>query len=182
MPLEEKTLHEHILYKGCILEMHNDEVANADGSPCRREFVRHPGGCAVLYVRDGRIPLVRQYRYAYGAELLEIPAGKLDRPDEDPAVCAARELREETGFVANGLISLGTIYPSPGYTDELLRLFLCLDAAERERSLDEGEFLNVEWYTVEEIARMIRTGALHDAKTIVAFLRYTAEYREGAEV
>lgn len=139
MPLEEKTLHEHILYKGCILEMHNDEVANADGSPCRREFVRDPGGCAVLYVRDGRIPLVRQYRYAYGAELLEI-RGQARPTRRRSAVCAARELREETGFVANGLISLGTIYPSPGYTDELLRLFLCLDAAERERASTKANF------------------------------------------
>lgn len=100
MNLTEKTVEKHTLYKGFIINLRVDDALLPDGRPCKREMVEHPGGAAVLCVEDGKVLLVRQFRYAYGEELLEIPAGKLDK-GEDPAHAAARELEEETGRVAD---------------------------------------------------------------------------------
>lgn len=123
MNLTEKTVEKHTLYKGFIINLRVDDALLPDGRPCKREMVEHPGGAAVLCVEDGKVLLVRQFRYAYGEELLEIPAGKLDK-GEDPAHAAARELEEETGRVAERVEKLFTLYPTPGYTNEKLHVFL----------------------------------------------------------
>lgn len=123
MNLTEKTVEKHTLYKGFIINLRVDDALLPDGRPCKREMVEHPGGAAVLCVEEGKVLLVRQFRYAYGEELLEIPAGKLDK-GEDPAHAAARELEEETGRVAERVEKLFTLYPTPGYTNEKLHVFL----------------------------------------------------------
>ena len=117
MNLKETTKEKHYLYNGKIINLRVDDAELPDGKPCKREVVEHPGGASVLCVRDGKVLLVRQYRYAYGEEILEIPAGKLN-PGEDPALTAARELKEETGIEAASLRNLFTLYPTPGYTDD----------------------------------------------------------------
>ena len=91
MNLTERTIKKNVVYRGKIINVRCDDAQLPDGKPCKREMVEHPGGVCVLYVRDGKILLVRQFRYVYGEELLEIPAGKLN-PGEDPAVTAAREM------------------------------------------------------------------------------------------
>lgn len=179
MDLTEKTVAEHLVFDGRILKVYNDDVALSDGTPCRREIVRHPGGAAVLLVLDGKALLVRQYRYAYGEELWEIPAGKIERgTTEDPAVCAARELAEETGYLAASMISLGILYPSPGYTDERLRLYLCTDAEKGEAHPDDGEQLCLEWFDLTALAKAIRDNKIRDAKTVAAVLSYFTFYDE----
>lgn len=174
MNCEEKTKKENLIYKGRILELYNDEVSLADGSESMREYVRHNGGCGVLAVDgDGYAYLVEQFRYPYREMLLEIPAGKLE-VDEKPYDCAVRELREETGIVANDLIYLGVFYPSPGYTDEPLHIFIAKSFTQGEACLDEHELLNLKKIKLQDALQMVYDNVIRDAKTVIALLRYAA--------
>jgi len=128
------------------------------------------GGAAILCVIGGKVVLVRQYRYAYGETVWEIPAGKCER-GEDPAVSAQRELKEETGLIAS-VKPLIDIYPSPGYTDEIIHIYEVIDPEEGEQKLDEGEYLEVKRFPLEEAYAMIDRGEIRDAKTVVALLSY----------
>ncbi len=165
--LTEKTVRENVVFRGKIITVRCDDALLPDGTPCRREVVDHPGGASVLFVRDGKIMLVRQFRYAYGEETLEIPAGKLEK-GEDPAVTAARELSEETGWQAERMEHLFTLYPTPGYTDEKIYIYLAHGVAEGSRHPDEGEFVDAAFYPAEQVLGMIEKGIIRDAKTIVA--------------
>ena len=167
MDLQERTVRVNYVYQGKIVNLRCDEAALPDGRPCKREMVEHPGGASVLCVYEGKIALVRQFRYAYQEELLEIPAGKLER-GEDPLLAAKRELEEETGLVASELKPLYTLYPTPGYTNEKIYIYEASGVTAGRQHLDEGEFLNVVFLPVEEVARMIEKGEIRDAKTIVA--------------
>lgn len=171
MRLKEETVKRNYIYQGKIVNLRCDDAALPDGRPCKREVVEHPGGASVLCVRNGEIALVRQFRYAYGEELLEIPAGKLNA-GEDPALAAERELGEETGLTAKELRHLVTLYPTPGYTNEKIYVYEAVGVSEGEQHLDEGEFLNVEYYPVREVLAKIDRGEIRDAKTIVAVLAY----------
>ena len=117
----EETVRRQYIYRGKILNLRKDDVV-ADGRPTTREVVEHRGGCAVLCVERGSVLLVKQYRYAYGEVLTELPAGKVEE-GEDPAVTAARELSEETEDTAEQIRLLYVIYPTPGYTDEKLYIY-----------------------------------------------------------
>ena len=171
MDLQERTVRVNYVYQGKIVNLRCDEAALPDGRPCKREMVEHPGGASVLCVYEGKIALVRQFRYAYQEELLEIPAGKLER-GEDPLIAAKRELEEETGLVASELKPLYTLYPTPGYTNEKIYIYEASGVTAGRQHLDEGEFLNVVFLPVEEVARMIEKGEIRDAKTIVAVQSY----------
>lgn len=145
-----------------------ERVALPDGREASRELVLHPGGVAILPIMpDGRILLVRQYRHAVGKSLWEIPAGKLDVDGETPCECAARELREETGYEAAEWEELFTFYTSPGFTDEAITLF-------RARGLRQvgsavpGEIEAVRPVGGAQLRRMIEAGEILDGKTIVA--------------
>ena len=166
MDLKERTVKVNYVYEGKIVNLRCDEAALPDGRPCKREIVEHPGGASVLCVYEGKIALVRQFRYAYQEELLEIPAGKLEK-GEDPVLAAKRELEEETGLVAGELKPLFTLYPTPGYTNEKIYIYEASGVTAGRQHLDEGEFLNVVFLPVEEVARMIEKGEIRDAKTIV---------------
>ena len=171
MAFYEKTLKSDIIYEGRIMRVRSDTVELQDGSTAYREVVDHTGGVGVLAVTpEGAVPMVRQFRYPFMAETLEIPAGKLER-GEEPIACAARELSEETGYTAGRLISLGTLLPSPGYCAEMLHIFLALDLTPGKAHLDEEEFLNVEHYPLKKLHEMTMSGELVDAKTVLAVLK-----------
>ncbi len=167
----EKTVKKNYIYRGKILNLRCDDAILPDGKPCKREIVEHSGGACVLYVKEGKVLLVRQYRYAYGESLYEIPAGKLER-GEDPILAAKRELEEEAGVLADDLRLLYVLYPTPGYTNEKIYIYHALSANEGRVHLDEGEFLDVEYIPLEKAKEMLKNGEIKDAKTIVALQAY----------
>ena len=158
-------------YHGIIVDVHLDHVRLNDGSISRREVVEHPGGVTILPVDEaGNCYMVRQFRYPAGHMMLEAPAGKLEY-GEDHRECAVRELSEETGFTADELIYLGGFYTSPGFSSELLHVYLALGLHAGESHLDEGEFLNVEKHSLQALEQMIMNNEIEDAKTIIAVLK-----------
>jgi ADP-ribose pyrophosphatase len=148
------------------------------GSRVRQfKMVDHPGAAATLVVKDGQVLLVEQYRPAAGRKMLEIPAGTIDR-SEPPLECARRELQEETGYSAEDWESLGHIYPTPGYTNEVLHLFYASGLTKGEQHLDPGEDINVRWIPLEKVEEMIDQGEINDAKTIIAVFKYLRNLRK----
>ena len=176
MQLEEKTVRKNYIYRGKIINVRCDDAELPNGRPCRREIVEHPGGACVLCVKDGKVALVKQFRYAYGEAIYEIPAGKLSE-GEDPMLAAERELGEETGMIADELVLRFVLYPTPGYTNEKIFIYEALGVREGKQHLDEGEFLNVEFVPIEDALEMVENGAICDAKTIVALQRYALEHK-----
>lgn len=172
MDLKEKTLKQEYLYRGKVVNLRCDEVFLPNGRCAQREVLEHPGGACVLCVKDGKVVLVRQYRYPYGEELLEIPAGKLNQ-GEDPYSAAMRELKEETGLKANSLNYLMTFYPSPGYSNEKIYIYEAQETEEGGQNLDEDELLSVVYMPVEEALKSIQNGTMKDGKTIAALLFYS---------
>jgi len=148
------------------------------GSRVRQfKMVDHPGAAATLVVKDGQVLLVEQYRPAAGRKMLEIPAGTIDR-SEPPLECARRELQEETGYSAEDWESLGHIYPTPGYTNEVLHLFYASGLTKGEQHLDPGEDIDVRWIPLEKVEEMIDQGEINDAKTIIAVFKYLRNLRK----
>ena len=171
MDLEEKTVQKNYIYRGKIVNLRCDDAVLPDGRPCKREVIEHSGGAAVLCVQGGKVALVRQFRYAYGEAIYEIPAGKLNA-GEDPMLAAKRELEEETGLQTERLVHLFTLYPTPGYTNEKIYIYEAEGVQAGAQRLDEGEFLNVEYMPVRDALSMVENGTIRDAKTIVALLDY----------
>ena len=171
MNLTEKKLSSEKIFDGRILHIRRDTVELPDGAQSTREVVDHPGGVCVLALDDeGRVLLVRQFRYPYEKVLTEIPAGKLEY-GEDPEKAALRELREEAGAVPGKFRSLGELYPSPGYCGEIIRLYLAQELTFGETALDEDEFLDVERMPFGELTELVLQGEIRDAKTIAAVLK-----------
>lgn len=169
MDFEEKTIETNVLYRGKILNLLRDKVSLPDGNESIREIVQHSGGSAILCEKDDKILMVRQFRYAYKEEVWEIPAGKVN-PGEDPEKTAIRELEEECGVKAGKTELLFTVYPSPGYTTEILRIYKATDISEGAAKLDEDEFLSAFWVEKSELFEMIKNGEIKDAKTLIALL------------
>lgn len=177
MDLTERTVKKNYVYNGKIISVRCDDALRPDGRPCKREMVEHPGGACVLYVKDGKVLLVRQYRYAYGETIYEIPAGKLN-PGEDPELAAARELGEEAGVSAKKLTLLYTMYPTPGYTDEKIYIYFAEEGERGEAHPDDGEFVLSEFIPLETVERWLQEGKINDAKTIVAIQAYLLAKRK----
>lgn len=156
-------------WEGRIFSVELLEVELSDGSRDAREVVRHHGGAGVVAVMGGRVCLVKQYRVALGRMTLEIPAGKVD-PSEPRDVCAARELTEETGLVAERLELLTESYGAPGFTNERTSVYFAHGLTQGEAALDEGEFLNVVWVPLADALEAIRAGLIDDAKTVSGIL------------
>lgn len=164
------------IHKGRIVDLSIDTVRFPNGKTGELEMIRHSGASAVLPVLsqldadDPQILLVRQYRYASGGYLLEVPAGRPDKEGEDWEVCARRELQEETGMTAEKLIPLTCIYTTPGFTDEKIHLFLALGLTKGETSFDEDEFMDTVTMPMSEALRQVRDGEITDGKTICTLL------------
>lgn len=164
------------IHKGRIVDLSIDTVRFPNGKTGELEMIRHSGASAVLPVLsdadgdDPQILLVRQYRYASGGYLLEVPAGRPDRDGEDWEACARRELEEETGLVAKQLVYLTSIYTTPGFTDEQIHLYMALGLTTGTVKLDEDEFLDTVALPMSEALEKIRGGEITDAKTICTIL------------
>ncbi|WP_300418284.1 NUDIX hydrolase [uncultured Oscillibacter sp.] len=172
MDLTERKLGREDKFAGRIVTVHVDTVELPGGRTATREVVDHPGGVAVLALDDdNNVLAVTQYRYPFGRTTLEIPAGKLDHPGEDPYAAGLRELEEETGAVPGRYESLGRILPSPGCYGEILHLYLARDLRMAAQHLDEDEFLNVERIPFAEMVRRCLSGEIEDAKTVAAVLK-----------
>ena len=156
-------------WEGKIFSVEHLQVELSDGSLDWREVVRHNGGAGVVVAVDGRVCLVRQYRVALGCMTLEIPAGKVD-PSEPRDVCAARELTEETGLVAERLELLTESYGAPGFTNEHTSVYFAHGVSQGAAHPDEGEFVGVVWVPVDEALEAIRVGLIQDAKTVEGIL------------
>ena len=161
----EKTIDKSTVYEGVIVNVRRDKAELVNGNIVGREVVEHPGGVTVIPVEaDEPGWCVRQFRYPFGREMLEVPAGKLER-GEDPFECAVRELSEETGLTADEMIYLGPCCTSPGFSTEVLHIYLALGLHRGKMHLDPDEFLNV------EMENLVMSGEIDDAKTIIAVLK-----------
>ena len=163
------------MYTGRVVRLDVDTVRFPDGSTGQLELIRHPGAAAIVPCAsdppgtDPTILLIRQYRYATGGPLWEIPAGTVDA-GEDPEACARRELLEETGVTAQRLQRLTSIWTTPGFTNEVIHLYLATGLTTGEPSRERDEFIEVVPQPLSRVLALIRDGEIRDAKTVVAIL------------
>lgn len=176
---DDARLEGRTVYDGRILRVAVDRVRLPNGGETELEVIRHRGAAAAVPVDDdGRVLLVRQYRYAAGGYLLEIPAGKLDG-DEEPAACALRETEEETGFRPGRLEPLGWIWTTPGFTDEKIWLYLARDLRPATQRLESHEVLSVEPTGFDDAVRAAIDGRIVDGKSVCGLLRAAALLGDG---
>jgi ADP-ribose pyrophosphatase len=179
----EAQLGSHNLYTGRIFRLDRDAVRFPDGSDAEMDIVRHPGASAIVpFMSDpeGENPqllLLRQYRYAAGGYIYEVPAGRLDG-GESPASCAIRELKEETGCTAEHMEPLFTMFTTPGFTDEKIHVFMATGLTHGESAREADEFADVVIMSLAEALELIRVGEIMDAKTALSIL-YVAGFRTG---
>ena len=170
--LEEVRTGEETIFDGNILHIRRDTVRLPNGAAATREYTRHLGAvCIIPLFENGDVLLERQFRYPLGQVITEIPAGKLDAADEDPREAALRELREETGAVADELLELGVFYPACAYSTEKIHMYLARGLHFGDRELDEDEFLNVFRLPLQELVEQVMAGGIPDAKTQIAALK-----------
>jgi len=147
-----------------------DHLRTPDGRTVKYDIVEHHGSVILIPVDEsGKIYFVRQYRHAAGQELLELPAGTIE-PGEAPEVCAAREVREETGMEAANIQEIGGFYLAPGYSTEFMHVFLATGLSHNPLEADADEFLSVETFSFDEALKLAATGGLPDAKSLAALL------------
>ncbi len=171
MELYEKTLNSKMLYDGKVIHVTLDEIELPNGNTAMREVVNHNGGVCIVALNDeNEIYFVRQYRYPYHEVVLEVPAGKLEK-GTTPLENGKRELKEEVGATGKDYRFLGELYPSPGYTSEVIYLYCCRIESLGEDCPDEDEFLNVEKIPVTKAVEMILNNEIKDSKTQTAVLK-----------
>lgn len=159
------------VFDGKLLQVYFDEARLPDHSTSGREWIKHPGACAVVPLfENGDVMLVRQFRYSMAQIFYEVPAGKID-PGETPDQAARRELLEEAGILSNQLEYVGHFYPAIGYSDEIIHIYVARQLSITEQSTDEDEFVESERIPLEEAMRMIPSGEINDGKTIVCLQR-----------
>lgn len=170
MIFEEKHISSERIYEGAILNVRRDKVTSLKGE-AYREIVEHNGAVGMVAVTgSGRIIMEKQFRYACGRVVLEIPAGKIDPGENNPVDAALRELEEETGYIANEVIHLGDCNPSCAYSEEVIHLYLMRDLIEGRQNPDEDEAIEVIEMSFEEVLKMAENGEIADAKTLAALL------------
>jgi ADP-ribose pyrophosphatase len=172
--MEEKTIKTKGIYEGKIINLRVDTIKLPDGREATREIIEHPGGVAVLPVdADGNVYLVRQYRKPIEHALLEAPAGKLCKGEEHLS-CGIMELKEETGLTAGSITYLGFVFPSPGYSNEVIHLYLARQLSHGQQNTDSDEFVDIEVYHIDDVIKMCQSGEITDAKTVAAVFRAKA--------
>ena len=170
--LIETPISDETVFRGALIDVSHMQVRLPNGRTALREIVHHKGAAAIVPVDDEEyVYLVRQHRVVNDMLTWEIPAGKLDTADEDPLHCAVRELREETGAIAESWTPLGSLIASPGCYDEVLYLYLAQDLHYGATDPDEDEFLAVERMPLDQLARLCLEGEVTDAKTVCAVLK-----------
>ncbi len=175
MNLEEKQLSYEYKFKGRIINLRQDKALLPNGKVTTREVVEHPGGVCVAALNDNdELLFVKQFRYPYMQQTIEVPAGKRDRRGEDPLECGKRELKEETGATAERYIDLGSLYPSPGYVNEIIYCYLATGLTYGDMNPDDDEFLDVIKIPLQKAADMVLSGEIKDAKTQIAVLKVKA--------
>ncbi|OGR28757.1 MAG: hypothetical protein A2139_00975 [Desulfobacca sp. RBG_16_60_12] len=168
MPFE--LIKSETLLKGRAFAIRRDWLKTPDGRETKYDIIEHGGSVILVPLdADGNLLFVRQYRHAAGTDLLELPAGTLDE-GEEPAVCAAREIREETGFAAGTLEKIGEFYLAPGYSTEFMVVYLATDLKHDPLEADADEFLSVEKIPVKQALEMAEKGGIPDAKSLAALL------------
>lgn len=169
-----KILKSEIRYKGKVFDHQVDEIQYDSGNIGIREIAVHPGGAVVVPIKDdGKIILVKQFRYPLQKTLIELPAGKLDK-NEDPLNCAIRELEEETGYKAKNFEKLGAIYTAPGYCTEILHIYKATGLISGNHNREEGEQgMELLEFSIDEIKEKIISGEINDAKTIAGIFYLT---------
>lgn len=170
--LAEKQVSAENIFDGVILHVRRDMVTLSNGSETVREVIRHIGAVCVIPVTEKNEVIVeRQYRYPLDRVILEIPAGKLDAPDEDRLSAIQRELREETGYTADEWTEIGPFHPAPAYSDEYITMYLARGLHKGEQHLDEDEFLDVYTVPLSDLVADVMAGKISDAKTQVCILK-----------
>lgn len=166
----EKTLTSKLILRGRNFSFYTDEVELSNGRRTQRDVVRHPGAVAIIPILpDGRVVMVRQYRYAAGKTLLEIPAGTMEL-DESSLMCAYRELREETGYEAGEMEKVLSCFMAPGYSSEVIHFYVARNLREVGGDQEQDEDISVERYDLKKILEMIRENTVEDAKTIIGLV------------
>ena len=170
--LEEKTLSSANIFDGKVLHARIDTITLPNGAEATREYCHHNGAVCVIPITDkNEIICVRQYRYPFHDTLIEIPAGKLDTPDEDPTSAAIRELREETGAICKNLTYMGLYYPSPAILDEKIYMYMAEGLTFGATEFDDDEFLEIVRIPIEDLKDAVMNGTIKDGKTQAAVLR-----------
>lgn len=169
-----KVVDSNIIFKGKVFDVKVDQIEyNGTKNLASRQVAVHPGGAVVVPVKsDGKIVMITQYRYPHDKVIIELPAGKLEK-DEDPFLCAARELTEETGYSSDNITKLGKIFTTPGFCDEVLHFYLAQNLVEGDHAREEGEEgMEILELSIDEIEEKIRNGEIVDAKTICGISLY----------
>ena len=167
----EETISSTTLHVGKNFSFKTDKVRLPNGNETIRDIIDHPGAVAIVPVHDGEIVLIRQYRYSTRSEILEIPAGTLEI-EEDPYACAVRELQEETGYAASEWNKLLSAYVAPGYSNELIHIYVAEGLTPVGSNLEEDETIQVEKFSFDKVLEMIESNEIMDAKTISGVLTY----------
>jgi ADP-ribose pyrophosphatase len=170
--LAEKRISTEDIFDGVILHVKRDMVALSNGSSAVREVIRHIGAvCVIPVTENNEVIMERQYRYPLDSVIWEIPAGKLDAPDEDRLSAIKRELSEETGYTADEWTDLGPFHPAPAYSDEYITMYMARGLHKGNRHLDEDEFLDIHTIPLKELVDQVMNGEISDAKTQVCILK-----------
>ena len=170
MDYNEKTLFSKDVYKGNIIDVKSLIVLLPNGKEAIRDIIIHPGAAVVIPLNENNeIYMVRQYRKSIEKITLELPAGKLDE-NEDPKICAIRELKEETGIVANNVKHVINIHSAVGFSNEVLYMYIATELKEEDSCPDENEFISYEKIKIEKLLNMILDGQITDAKSIIGIL------------
>lgn len=173
-----KRVKRELVYTGSILHFYEDTIETPDGHQAKWDFIAHKGAaCVVPVLDDGRIIMVHQYRNALDRMTLEVPAGARNYLEEPTIDCATREVEEETGYKAGKMEWLLTLRTAIAYCDELIDVYVATELTPTSQNLDEDEYIDVEYYTIEQLTEMILNGTIQDAKTVASLMAYKVKYQ-----